>query len=95
MACVQDHPDVVDYLLTNLHLDPNTKNDRQQSPLSLAKSKEVMKLLIQHGADAEDVYIHHRNILGNVFSKDPLKTDYKHSHWALEPSENVCNRSWW
>ena len=77
VACVQDHPDVVDYLLTNLHLDPNKKNDCQQSPLSLAKSKEVMKLLIQHGADAEDVYTYHRKILGNVFSKDPLKSPVK------------------
>ena len=36
-----------------------------------------MKLLIQHGADSEDVYIHHRKILGNVFSKDPLKNPVK------------------
>ena len=77
MACVQGHPDIVDYLLSDLHLNPNAKNDRQQSPLSLAKSKEVMKLLIQHGADAEDVYIQHRNILGNYFSKDPLKSPVK------------------
>ena len=36
-----------------------------------------MTLLIQHGADAEDVYTHHRKILGNVFSKDPLKSPVK------------------
>ena len=79
MACVQDHPriDIVDYLLTNTRINPNTKNDHQESPLSLAKSKEVMKLLIQHGADAEDVYTHHRKIQGNVFSKDPLKSPVK------------------
>ena len=77
VACVQDHPDVVEYLLTSFHLNPNTKNDRQQSPLSLAKSKEVMKLLIQHGADAEDVYTHHRNIMGYYFSQDPLKNPVK------------------
>ena len=77
MACVRDYPDVVDCLLTNTRINPNAKNDRQQSPLSLAKSKEVMKLLIQHGADAEDVYTHHRKILGNVFSKDPLKSPVK------------------
>ena len=77
MACIQDRPRIVDYLLNILHLNPNTKNDRQQTPLSVAKSKEVIKLLIQHGADAEDVYIHHRKILGNVFSKDPLKSPVK------------------
>ena len=77
MACEHDDLRFVDYLLTNTRINPNTKNDRQQSPLSLAKSKEVMKLLIQHGADAEDVYTHHRKILGNVFSKDPLKSPVK------------------
>ena len=77
VACEHNDLSVVDYLLTNTRINPNTKNDRQQSPLSLAKSKEVMKLLIQHGADAEDVYTHHRKILGNVFSKDPLKSPVK------------------
>ena len=77
MACEHDDLRVVNYLLTNTRINPNTKNDRQQSPISLAKSKEVMKLLIQHGADAEDVYTHHRKILGNVFSKDPLKSPVK------------------
>ena len=77
MACEHNHPSVVDYLLSNCHINPNAKNDREQVPLSLAKSKEVMKLLIQHGADSEDVYTHHRKILGNVFSKDPLKNPVK------------------
>ena len=77
MACGYNQPHIVDYLLSDLHLNPNTKNDRQQSPLSLTKSKEVMKLLIQHGADDKDVYTHHRKILGNVFSKDPLKSPVK------------------
>ena len=77
MACEYDHPNVVNYLLTNLHINPNTKNSHQQSPLSLAKSKEVIKLLLQHGADAEDVYTEHRKTLGNIFSKDPLKSPVK------------------
>ena len=77
VACENDDQRVVDYLLTNTRINPNTKNDRQQSPLSLTKSKEVMKLLIQHGADAEDVYTKHRKILGNVFSKEPLKSPVK------------------
>ena len=77
MACEYNHPHIVDYLLTNTPINPNTKNDRQQSPLSLAKSKEVMKLLIQHGANAEDVYTHHRNIMGYYFSIDPLKSPVK------------------
>ena len=77
MACEHDDLRVVKYLLTNTSINPNTKNDHQQSPLSLAKSKEVMTLLIQHGADAKDVYTHYCKILGNVFSKDPLKSPVK------------------
>ena len=77
MACEYNQPHIVNYLLTNFHINPNTKNDSQQSPLSLTKSKEVIKLLIQHGADARDVYTHHRKILGNVFTKDPLKSPMK------------------
>ena len=77
MACELDHLPIVHYLLADLHINPNTNNDHQQLPLSLVKSKDVMKLLIQHGADAEDVYTRHRNILGNVFSKGPLKSSVK------------------
>ena len=77
MACENNHPSVVEYLLTNFHINANAKNEREQLPLSLAKSKEVMKLLIQNGADSEDIYTHYRKILGNVFSKDPLKSPVK------------------
>ena len=77
VACELDQRRVVDYLLTNVHINPNAKNDHEQSPLSLAKSKEVMKLLIQNGADSEDMYTHYRKILGNVFSKDPLRSPMK------------------
>ena len=77
MSCVCDHQKIVEYLLTDCHLNSNAKNDQQQTPLSLAKSKEVMKLLLQHGAHAEDVYTEHRKTLGNIFSKDPLKSPVK------------------
>ena len=77
MACERDHRRIVEYLLTDCHLSSNSKNDQLQTPLSLAKSKEVMKLLLQHGAHAEDVYTEHRKTLGNIFSKDPLKSPVK------------------
>ena len=77
MACECDCQKIVEYLLTDCHLNSNAKNDQQQTPLSLAKSKEVMKLLLQHGAHAEDVYTEHRKTLGNIFSKDPLKSPVK------------------
>ena len=36
-----------------------------------------MKLLLQHGAHADNVYTEHRKTLGNIFSKDPLKSPVK------------------
>ena len=77
MACVCDRQKIIEYLLTDCHLNSNAKNHQQQSPLSLAKSKEVMKLLLQHGAHAKDVYTEHRKTLDNIFSKDPLKSPVK------------------
>ena len=77
MACERTFLKIAEYLLTDCHINPNAKDNSQQSPLSLAKSKEVMKLLLQHGAHAEDVYTQHRKTLGNVFSKDPLKSPVK------------------
>ena len=77
MACVCDRQKIVEYLLTDCHLNSNAKNHQQKSPLSLAKSKEVMKLLLQHGAHAKDVYTEHRKTLDNIFSKDPLKSPVK------------------
>ena len=73
LACEHDHAKVVEYLLIDLHVNPNTMSN-QQSPLSLAKSKEVIQLLLQHGAVAKDAYTFHRKALGKVFSKEPLKS---------------------
>ena len=74
VACEHNQLSIVDFLLTDLHVNPNTKSEYQQSPLSVANSKEVIKLLIQHGADAEDVYTQYSKVLGSYFSKDPLES---------------------
>ena len=58
-------------------MNPNTEDNSGRTPLSLAKNKDVIKLLIQHGADAENVYALHRKVLNNVFSKDPVKSPVK------------------
>ena len=77
MACVCDNWRIVEYFLTDCHLNSNAKNDQQHTPFSLAKSKEVMKQLLQHGANANNMYTEHRKTLGSVFSKDPLKSPVK------------------
>ena len=68
LACEHQQADTVQYLLTTQHINPNAKDDHQRTPLSLAKNKDIIKLLIQHGADAENVYALHRKVLNNVFS---------------------------
>ena len=73
LACEHQKTAIVEYLLTAHHINPNAKDDHQRTPLSLAKNKDVIKILIQHGANAENVYTLHRKVLNNVFSKDPIK----------------------
>ena len=64
---------MVSYLLIMHHLNPNFKDVNGQTPLVLARKKDVIQLLLQHGAVALDVYTEYRKTLGKVFSKDPLK----------------------
>ena len=77
LACEHQQVSVVKYLLKTHHINPNSKDDDHRTPLSLAKNKDVIKLLIQHGADSENVYALHRKVLNNVFSKDPVKSPVK------------------
>ena len=77
LACEYQHVAVVKYLLATHNINPNAKDDHQRTPLSLAKNKDVIKLLIQHGANSENVYALHRKVLNNVFSKDPIKNPVK------------------
>ena len=77
LACEHQQAAIVEYLLTAHHINPNAKDDLQRTPLSLAKNKDVIKTLIQHGADAKNVYALHRKVLNNVFSKDPVKNPVK------------------
>ncbi|XP_064391085.1 uncharacterized protein LOC135338922, partial [Halichondria panicea] len=78
LACQYGVTEIVEYLLNDVvGCDPNIKDDDGHTPLFLAKNKEIILLLLQHGATAEDVYTNHRKALGNVFSKDPLKNPVK------------------
>ena len=77
LACGHHHAAVVKYLLATHNINPNAKDDHQRTPLSLTKNKDVIKVLIQHGADSENVYALHRKVLNNVFSKDPIKNPVK------------------
>ena len=77
LACKESDTEFVEYLLNVAGCDPNIKDDDGQTPLFHAGNKEIILLLLQHGATAEDVYTNHRKALGKVFSKDPLKNPVK------------------
>ncbi len=76
-ACTFGATKIVEYLLNDVRCDPNIKDDDGQTPLFLAENKDIILLLLQHGATAENVYTNHRKALGNVFSKNPLKNPVK------------------
>ncbi len=77
ISCKFGVTNIVEYLLNDIGCDPNTEDDDGQTALSLARNKDIIQLLLQHGATTEDAYIHHRRALGNIFSKDPLKNPVK------------------
>ncbi|XP_064397672.1 uncharacterized protein LOC135344400 isoform X3 [Halichondria panicea] len=77
LACKRSDAEFVEYLLNFVGCDPNIKDDDGQTPLFHAGSKEVILLLLQHGATAENAYSQHRKALGKVFSKDLLKNPVK------------------
>ncbi|XP_064390662.1 uncharacterized protein LOC135338456 isoform X1 [Halichondria panicea] len=78
LACKYGVTKIVKYLLNDVvGCDPNIKDDDGHTPLFLAGNKEIILLLLQHGATAEDVYTNHRKALGKLFSKDPLKNPVK------------------
>ena len=51
-----DNKDVVEYLLTDCHVDPNVTTGKGSPPLSLTHNTAIIRLLLQHGAKAFDLY---------------------------------------
>ena len=60
-----------------MHCDPNGPNNFRQTPLTQAKDRKVIQLLLKHGAVAKQAYAHHRHSLGLVRSKNPLENPVK------------------
>ena len=58
-------------------MDPNAKNNDGQTPLDLAHRADVIRELIRHGANPQDVYKTHGKVLGKHSSKQPLQTPVK------------------
>ena len=47
---------VVEFLLSECHADPNVNSRDGSTPLSLTRDAEIIRLLLQHGAVAADLY---------------------------------------
>ena len=77
LASKHGNKDVTRYLLVDKHTDPNISDKDDQTALSLASSNEVIQLLLQHGAVAENAYKLHQKVLNILFSKDPLENPVK------------------
>ena len=77
LACKYGNKDVTRYLLVDMHSDPNISDNDGQTPLSLAGDNDTIRLLLQHGAVADNAYKLHKKVLGNLFSKDPLENSVK------------------
>ena len=69
--------DITTLLLEGGRIDPNAKNDDGQTPLDLARRADVIRELIRHGANPQDVYKTHGKVLGKSSSKQPLQTPVK------------------
>ena len=64
-------------LLEEAKMDPNAKNNDGQTPLDLTSTADVIRELIRHGANPQDVYKTHGKVLGKRSSKQPLQTPVK------------------
>ena len=69
--------DISKLLLEEVGIDPNTNNNAGQTPLDLASNPDVIRELIRHGVDPQDVYKTHGKVLGKHSSKQPLQTPVK------------------
>ena len=69
--------DITKLLLEGGRIDPNAKNTAGQTPLDVAHRADVIRELIRHGANPQDVYKTHGKVLGKHSSKQPLQTPVK------------------
>ena len=65
LACSTDRATVVTYLLKEIRVDVNAKNKSEIVPIQLTKKSEIIRELIQHGANPTDLYNYYRKVLGS------------------------------
>ena len=55
-ACIVDRALTLHYLLSVAKCDPNTKNNNGETPLDITSNHQIIKYLIQYGADLDCIY---------------------------------------
>ena len=74
LACIHSHIPVVKCLLVNTTCNPNLKDEHGYTPFHYAASShKIIQLLIQHGANPQNVYKEYGKVLGK-HAKQPPKT---------------------
>ena len=63
LACLTDRVTVVEYLLKKSKINVNVKNASDISPIQLTRNSEIIKELIRHGANPNDLYSYCRRVL--------------------------------
>ena len=61
----------VEFFLSECHCDPNVTDEEGKTPLDLVNNSKIIKLLLQHGAKAANVYKEHSKLIGKLSSERP------------------------
>ena len=64
---------LTEYLLTECHCDPNCTANDGSTPLAVAYNTSIIRLLLQHGAMATDLYCY-REVLPDSIPKQPAQS---------------------
>ena len=70
-AAKNGHGPEAEFLLTEYHANPNVANCEEKTPLALASDPNTIKILLRHGALADNVYKAHSKQIGTLSSKRP------------------------
>ena len=74
LACKMDKQNIVNFLLSLIHCDPNIKNNNDEVPLQMTTNPDIIKNLIKHGAQTSKMYESHKSALGtNQPIRSPIK----------------------
>ena len=76
-ACVRNSYETVEYLLTSGKADPSILDCKGQTPLMFAFKPEIIKVLLEHGADAKPLYKSYADFFEEQSSTTPPPTPLK------------------